>query len=248
MLKQERFAFILKQLDVHNKVLTIDLCNSLAVSEDTIRRDLMELADTGQLVKVHGGALSRSFRYSLQKVPVYHEAEKQNIAEKGISLIKDGMLVILSGGTTIMQMVQSLPADLNATFLTISIPVALELMNHPRCDVLFIGNRLNKNTRTAVGSEVVARLREVTADLCFLGTNSIDIDAGITDSEWEIIDVKRAIIKSSKRVVSLAISEKLNTVQKFKVCSLDEIDLLATELPSDHPALMSFAQTGVGLL
>jgi len=248
MLKQERQAFILRQLNVHNKVLTTDLCTSLAVSEDTVRRDLLELADIGQLVKVHGGALSPSFHYSVQQVPVYHEQEKLSIAQKGISLIHDGMLVLLSGGTTIMQLVKNLPPDLNATFLTISIPVALELMNHPRCEVLFVGNRLNKNTRTAVGSEVVEKLKGVSADLCFLGTNSIDVDAGITDSEWEIVDVKRALMKASKKVVSLAISEKLYTVQRFKICSLDEVDSLATELNRDHPSLSRFEQTGIALL
>ena len=211
-------------------------------------RDLQELADSGQLHKVHGGALSRSFRYSLQSAPVYHEQEKQNIAQKGISLIRDGMLAVLSGGTTILQMVKALPPDMQVTFMTISVPVALELMNHPRCEVIFIGNRLNKNTKTAVGSEVVSALRGIKADLCFLGTNSIDADAGITDSEWEIIDVKRAIIAASERVVSLAISEKLNTVQKFKVCGLDEIDYLATELRPDSPLLERFAQTGIGIL
>ncbi len=248
MLKQERQAYILKQLDVHNKVLTTDLCSSLAVSEDTVRRDLQDLAEAGKLHKVHGGALSTSFQYSLQPAPVYHQLEKQNIAQKGINLMRDGMLVLLSGGTTILQMVKALPPDLQVTFMTISIPVALELMNHPRAEVIFIGNRLNKNTKTAVGSEVVARLEGVRADLCFLGTNSIDVEAGVTDSEWEIIDVKRAMIAASDRVVSLAISEKLNTVQKFKVCGLDEIDYIATELPYDAGILECFAQTGIGIL
>ena len=189
MLKQERHAFILRQLDVHNKVLTTDLCSRLSVSEDTVRRDLIELADLGKLQKVHGGALSQSFTYSLQPHPVFNLHEKEKITQKAISLIKDGMLVLLTGGTTIIQLVKSLPAELHATFMTISVPVALELMNHPRCDVIFIGNRLNKQTKTSVGTEVISALESVRADICFLGTNSIDSIAGITDSEWEIIDV-----------------------------------------------------------
>ena len=63
MLKQERHARILHQLDVHNKVLIGDLCNLLQVSKDTIRRDLQELDESGRLVKVHGGAISKVFNH-----------------------------------------------------------------------------------------------------------------------------------------------------------------------------------------
>ena len=65
MLKKERQAHILHRVNVHNRVLSIDLCNEMQVSEDTIRRDLNELADQGRIIKVHGGALSNSFHSSL---------------------------------------------------------------------------------------------------------------------------------------------------------------------------------------
>jgi DeoR/GlpR family transcriptional regulator of sugar metabolism len=87
----------------------------------------------------------------------------------------------------------------------------------------------------AVGAEVVQRLGQIRADLCLLGTNSIDIKYGITDLEWEIIEVKKAMIACSQKVVSLAIAEKLNTIQHLQVCTLQEIDMLITELdPSDY--------------
>ena len=57
MLKQERQAYILHQVNLHNQVLSAGLSQQLDVSEDTIRRDLQELADNNKLIKVHGGAL-----------------------------------------------------------------------------------------------------------------------------------------------------------------------------------------------
>ncbi len=248
MLKKERQAFILQQLNVHNKVISADLCEQLGVSEDTVRRDLQELSDEGALLKVHGGALSKSFHFRLQNEPVYHEAEKRNIAEKAASLISDGMVVLLSGGTTIRQLINVLPPSLNATFITISIPIALELMNHTGSEVIFIGNKLDKNTQTAMDAEVVKKLAGIRADYCFLGTNSISPQEGITDSEWEIVGIKQSMIQSSDQLVSLAISEKLGVAQRYRVCKIEEVDILITELDASDVRLEAFLQKGVKVM
>ncbi len=245
MLKRERQAFILQQLNVHNKVISADLCVQLGVSEDTVRRDLQELSDEGALLKVHGGALSRSFHFRLQNEPVYHEVEKRSIAEKACHLISDGMVVLLSGGTTIRQLVNVLPPSLNATFITISIPIALELMNHPGSDVIFIGNKLDKNTQTAMDAEVVKKLAGIRADICFLGTNSIDLNAGITDSEWEIVEIKQSMVAASDQLVSMAISEKINVSQRLQVCKIEDVDILVTELDKTDPLLLPYLQKGL---
>ena len=120
MLKRERHAYIMHEIDIHNKVLSSDLSLQLTVSEDTIRRDLQELDEKEMLTKVHGGALSKSFHFTLQNNTVYSQSEKKIIAKKARDLIKDGMLVLLSGGTTIIELVRSLPPELNATFVTVS--------------------------------------------------------------------------------------------------------------------------------
>ena len=108
MLKKERQSYILQQVNLHNKVLSSSLSQEINVSEDTIRRDLLELSGEGKLLKVHGGALSRSF--SQVHVPsngVYSQHEKKSIAQKAITLIGDGMFVLTSGGTTIVEMARA---------------------------------------------------------------------------------------------------------------------------------------------
>ena len=161
MLKKERHAYIIQQINVHNKVLSSDLSVQLTVSEDTVRRDLQELSEEGKLIKVHGGALSKSFHFTLESPAIYSFPEKRSIALKAIPLIKDGMLVLLSGGTTIRELVKALPPDLNATFITVSIPIALELLEHPSSEVIFIGNKLLKNAQMSVGAEVIQRLGQL---------------------------------------------------------------------------------------
>jgi len=248
MLKKERHAFIKGEIDIHNKVLSSDLSIQLNVSEDTVRRDLQEMDEVDLLTKVHGGAISKSIQFSLHNNTVYSQPEKKIIAQKASNLIKDGMIVLLSGGTTIIELVKSLPPHLNATFVTPSIPTALELLNHPTAEVIFLGNKLLKNAQLAVGAEVVQRLHEIKADYCFLGTNSIDVDAGITDLEWEVIEVKKAMIKSAKKTVSLAISKKLNTVQRLMVCEIEAIDYLITELEPQHELLQPYHNKHVTIL
>ena len=248
MLKKERQAIILLQLNIHNKVLSADLSAQLNVSEDTVRRDLQELSEEGKLLKVHGGALASSFHFTLHNNTIYALREKQVIAKKAVELIKDGMLVLLTGGTTIRELVKALPSSLNATFITISIPIALELLHHPNSEVIFIGNKLSKSSQIATGAEVVMRLADIKADICFLGTNSIHYKNGITDLEWEIIEVKKAILKAAEKTVSLSISEKLDTVQQLKVCNMADIDVLITELSTNHAALANYSSKKTMLL
>src|SRR3954469_1782828 len=94
MLKKERHEYILKQINLHNKVLSSELSMQLEVSDDTIRRDLSELAELGEIIKVHGGALSRSYHFPSQHSNVYAQSAKKEIARKAISLLKDGMIIL----------------------------------------------------------------------------------------------------------------------------------------------------------
>lgn len=240
MLKRERQELIIHEVNLHNKVLITDLSASISVSEDTIRRDLIELSQNGRLVKVHGGAISKSFRNSFKHKDIYSLDQKKTIAQKAISLIEDGMFVFTTGGTTILEMVRILPESLKATFVTVSIQAAFELLQHPHIEVLLIGGKLSRNAQISVGGEAIARIKRFNADLCFLGVNAIDVNRGVTDSDYDVTQVKRSIIESSSRVVALSIAEKLNTVQSIEVCALSHIKTLITELPASDPRLQPY--------
>ena len=248
MLKKERQAYIIQQINVHNKVLSSDLSIQLNVSEDTIRRDLQELDEEGKLTKVHGGALSKYFHFTLEKNIIYSQPEKRSIAQKAVSLIQDGMFVVLSGGTTILELVQALPSQLNATFITVSLPTALQLLKHPNIEVIFLGSKLSKTSQISIGSEVIIKLGTIQADLCFLGTNGIDAERGLTDLEWDVIEVKKAMIASAHRTVSLTISEKLNTIQRLQISPITAIDTLITELDPADPQLQSYRDKGLTII
>jgi DeoR/GlpR family transcriptional regulator of sugar metabolism len=250
VLKKERQAYILHKVNLHNKVLSSSLCEEINVSEDTIRRDLHELAQEGKLIKVHGGALSQSFNevHFAVNGAVYSQGKKNEVAKKAIRLIQNGMFVLTSGGTTIIELAKNLPPQLKATFISGSIPAILEYIQHPNIEVIMIGDKISKNSKITVGSEAIAKIRQMNADLCFLGINAIDLQQGITDNDWEVVQLKKAMIESSKKTVCLTISEKINTVQPIQVCSVDKIHTLITELPPEDPLLKSYRAAGVEVL
>lgn len=247
MLKKERHAFIIRQINLHNKVLSADLSNQLRVSEDTVRRDLIELADAGKIIKVHGGALSKSFHFPFQHLEVYAHDAKKVVAQKALKLIKDGMIVLTGGGTTMMELARMIPDDIRATFFTISPLVALELSEHPNLTVILIGGQFSKNAQVVLGSEVISFLSDIKVDLCFLGANGFSLSDGITDSDWDVVQVKKAMIKASNKLVVLSISEKLNSVKPMKICNLNQVAGLVTELKPSDEKLSEYQEKRVAL-
>jgi DeoR/GlpR family transcriptional regulator of sugar metabolism len=249
MLKKERQAYILHQVNLHNKVLSNALSTDMEVSEDTIRRDLQELSENGRLIKVHGGALSHSFNnLSYPSDDIYAQQDKKKIAQKAVSLIKNGMFILTGGGTTIIEMARALPPDLNATFISGSIPAIVEYMSHPSIDVIVLGDKISKVAKIAVGADAIARIKSIKADICFLGINAIELSHGITDNDWDVVQLKQQMILSSQKVVCLTISEKLNSMQPFHVCNANKVDVLITELEPNDELLKPYKAAGITVL
>jgi DeoR/GlpR family transcriptional regulator of sugar metabolism len=249
MLKRERQAFILHQVNLHNKVLSADLSHDINVSDDTIRRDLQELAEAGKVIKVHGGALSPSFHNGHHtSKEVYSYSQKKIIAQKAASLIKDGMFVLTGGGTTIIELARALPPTLHATFISGSIPAIYEYMNHPNIDVIVIGDKISKNSKITVGLEAVSRIRQLKADLCFLGINALNLQSGVSDNDWDVVQIKKAMVESSQQLVCLTIAEKINSQQPLQVCEISKINTLITELLPDDPLLKPYKEAGIQVL
>jgi DeoR/GlpR family transcriptional regulator of sugar metabolism len=241
MLKEERQNFIMKQINLHNKVLSSDLCVKLNVSEDTIRRDLNDLASSAKIKKVYGGAMSKSFSHTTGIKETYAQDAKKQIAKKALTLINDGMIVLLGGGTTIIEMARLVPKDRRCTFFTVSPVVAMELIEYSDCEVILLGGSLLHDSYIVTGSMVINQLADIKVDLCFLGTNAISLENGITDSVWEVVQVKKAMIKSANKTAIVSIAEKLNSDEKMKVCNVNAINYLITDIDPAEQMLSPYA-------
>jgi DeoR/GlpR family transcriptional regulator of sugar metabolism len=235
MLKEERHKYIMDQVHLHNRVLLSDLSEGLNVSIDTVRRDVKELDREKKLIKVHGGATSYGFlSFSANDKDIYLQGKKIAIAQKAITLLKQRQIILMSGGTTNIEVVKLFPQKLELTVFTPSLHVAMQLMEFPNVEVIFLGGKLLHEAKFAVGGTVVNSLSQIRVDLCFLGTGYLDPNHGLTEFDWEVVQVKKAMILAAKKTIILSVSDKLHSVQRYKTCELNSVDTLITELdPSD---------------
>lgn len=249
MLKETRHDYILNEVRIRNRVLLSDIAIHLNVSEDTVRRDLKELHDRGQLRKVHGGAVAKSFYpFTYHKEDIYDHPNKMVIAKKAVQLIKPGQVVLITGGTTNLELITELPEDLSATFFTPSLQAATQLAQHPTVEAILIGGRVSHDAQIALGADALNTLSQIKADICFLGTGHLDPTHGLSEFDWEVVQLKKAMIRASKQIVSLTLSAKLNSSQRYQVCPLQSISTLVTELDPHHDLLASYRQEGVHIL
>ena len=140
MLKEERLNYIVNEVKIRNRVQLVDIAQKLAVSEDTVRRDLNYLDEQGKVKKVHGGAISNSFHvYTYREDQIYAYESKSVIAAKAISQLKEGDVVVMSGGTTNLEAARLIRNDLKITVFTPSLPIAMQLLVHKSIEVIFCG-------------------------------------------------------------------------------------------------------------
>jgi DeoR/GlpR family transcriptional regulator of sugar metabolism len=249
MLTAERRQFIMEILRREKKVLSSELSLTLKVSEDTIRRDLRELAEAGLLQRVHGGALlaspvTASYADRQKQAP----KEKEAIAKAAAKLVCPGQVVILDGGTTTLQVTRHLPLDLQATVVTNSPPIAIALAEHPQIEVVMLGGQLYKKALVNVGSVTIETLRMIRADLCMLGVCSLHPEVGISVSNLDEAHVKRAMISRSAEVVGLVTAAKLDKAAPYIVESIHALTYLVTSPIVSNEMLASYKDLGLSLV
>ena len=246
MLAAERRRRILEHLRRDGKVVAAELSEALAVSPDTIRRDLQELADANLLHRVHGGGLSPSpgvvdaYPVRLRQEP----AAKAAIARAVVRLLQNARVILLDGGTTTLQVAEQLPPELAATVITNCPPIAVALAGHPRVEVTLIGGRLDKHGLVTVGAATVDALRAIRPEICILGVCSLHPGAGITVVGAEEAYVKRAMIETAAEVVAVAVADKLGTVSPYVVAPVGELTHLVTDA-TDEAALEPYRAAGI---
>lgn len=249
MLKAERRNYIMNKLTDDQRISTIDLAEELAVSEDTIRRDLNKLNEKGLLEKVYGGAIPMvSKAKNVFDIAISNVDKKEKIGNKALSLLHDGQVIIMSGGTTNMIFSKLIPPLLKATVYTYSLPIAMQLSQYPNIDLIFIGGKMQKNAMVTIGMDVLQVLSKIKADICFMGASSINIKQGLTEMGYEVSIVKKAMIESSDKVVSMFTADKLDTKMPHGVCELNQLDTIVTDLDPEDERLLEYRKLGVSIL
>jgi len=249
MLTSERKALIQKVLRRDGRVVAKALSQELGLSEDTIRRDLRELASEGVLQRVHGGALPAS-----PAVADFAQREqsgspaKANLGRIGAGLIRPGQIVFLDGGTTNVHLARQLPPDLKATVVTHSPSIAVELARHASVDVELIGGRLFKHSIVAMGSASVEAISRIRVDTYFMGVTGLHPETGATTGDNEEAAMKRAIARQAAETIVLATREKLGAASAFGIMPLSGMSTLVVEVDETDDVLAPYYAAGLSIV
>jgi DeoR/GlpR family transcriptional regulator of sugar metabolism len=249
MLTARRKELLLDMLQRDGVIVAKTVAASWQLSEDTIRRDLRELAAEGKLQRVHGGALPASLAMGdFAARRTVGSAGKAAIGAAAAGMVEAGQTIVLDGGTTAQQMARQLPAGLQATVITHSPTIALELVQHSGVEVILIGGRLFKHsivTSGAMASEAIERIR---ADSFFMGVTGVHPTAGLTTGDAEEAATKRALSRRCAETYVLASAEKIGAASPFTVIALDQTAAVITDADAPRASLSALRKRGVRVI
>jgi DeoR/GlpR family transcriptional regulator of sugar metabolism len=230
MLAAERRDHLLGLLAREGKIVAKDVAAELGISEDSVRRDLRDLAAEGRCQRVYGGALPVSpavADYAARQAVA--PDGKREVATVAAGLVRPGSAMILDGGTTALAVAHALPQDLACTVITHSPTVAAALLDHPQIEIVMLGGRIFKHSAVACGAAAVEAAQNISADLCLLGVTGVHPEAGLTTGDAEEAAMKRALAARAADTYILASSEKIGTASRFRVLPLEKISGLITD-------------------
>lgn len=247
MLQYERFEKIIDILRQQPSVRVTDLVPILDASESTIRRDIAELDKEGRLRKVFGGAVALETNRpgngtsgtAARRVNVQHRDidakarirvdEKTKVAACAATLIEDGDLVYIDAGTTTGSMIEHIDCY-NATYVTNGARHAMDLAGRGLRTYLLSG-LMKSSTEAVIGYDAVDSLKKYHFDKCFIGTDGIDQENGLTTLDIEESMVKTEVIRRSEKVYVLADSSKFGLVAKISFAPLNAGTIITDRLP-----------------
>ncbi len=232
MFAEERKLKIIELLNQNKKVTVAELVNLFNVSSATIRSDLRELSDKGQIIRTHGGAIIESgagFEPDTEQKRDLNLAAKQQIARLAIELIDNGDTVIFDTGTTTMELAKLLSHRQRIVAVTNDLEIARVLEEMNSVNVVLLGGELRRNFHCTVGAAGIKMLAQLSVDKAFMGTNSLSITNGASTPNIQQAEIKKAMIASAKQVVLLCSNRKLGRDSFARFASVDQIDTLIIE-------------------
>jgi DeoR/GlpR family transcriptional regulator of sugar metabolism len=247
----ERRDRILDRLRTSGSVLVADLASDLATSEMTIRRDLKALEAEGLVRRIHGGALlvsNRAYEPTFREKSGQFVEEKRRIGAAAAALVESGDTVILSPGTTTMEVARHLSGLRNLTVVTSAVNIAAELAPDPDIDVVVTGGRLRGTTYALVGSLAEETLRALHVNKLFLGGNGLTVANGLTTPDLSVATTDRALLRAAERVIVTVDHSKIGRATLCQTAAIESIHVLVTDSGILSEQRRAFERAGVEVL
>ncbi len=251
LLKEERQKLTLKVLKKHEQVTVTELSDRFDVSEVTIRRDLRELAERGQLRRAHGGALAVSSHPPSPPViqRMDHEDEiKKQIGKAAANLIKDGDAVFLGSGSTTAYVARYLGDRKNVTVVTNAVNVANELAVAEDVTVVVTGGMMRHSELSLIGHIAEQSLKEVRVDKVMIGIPALSVHAGLTNDYLPEVMTDRTIIEMASELILVADSTKFGKVASAYVAPIERVSILVTDKETPAEKLTALQEKGIRVI
>lgn len=250
MLTSQRKQLILESLRDNGQIIAKELSLQWEVSEDTIRRDLRELAQEGLLQRVHGGALPTTGANLASSPAIVDLKGRQKLAQHSKSklgqaaakLIKPGQVVFIDGGTTNAHLVKNLPLALRTTVITHSPTIAVALIEHPEIEVVIIGGKLFKHSAVTVGAAALDAISRIRIDTYFMGVTGVHPEAGLSTGDLEESYIKRALQAASSNTIVLASADKIDTASPYIICQCQQVNIILTDATISDETINSYKE------
>jgi len=228
----ERQQSILKLLKEDNRLTVADLSAKFGVTPATIRRQLNEMEKNGLLMRTHGGAIGveeANLEHSLEAKSVSRVEEKRIIARCARQYIHEGDVIILGGGTTILELARLLQDAKDLIIITDSLPAAMELYQNKDIEIQVCGGTVREKTGVIIGATALQYLQELRATKTFIGADSISIQHGITTPNRFEAEVESQLVRCGETVFVLADSSKMDRITLTRQTALNELDYIITD-------------------
>ena len=251
MLKTQRQKNLV-DLILSNEVMSVaDLSERLNTSMMTIRRDLDFLEQKGIIKKIHGGAVLIK---NESNQPTFHERIdeysdlKQRIGKEAVKLIKEGSVVFFDAGTTTLAAVDNLPEDLEFTAITTGLMTAVALCRKPKVNIVSIGGNIHCSSYSSTNHIAVDMIKSFNADMAFISTKAFSLPQGTYESLLQLIEVKRAIVSVSKKVVLLADHSKFESKSLSLSVPTKNINMIITDNLAPVKIIDEIKKTGIEMI
>jgi DeoR family glycerol-3-phosphate regulon repressor len=245
---RDRQARILEIVGRDGEAAVEDLARTFDVSLETIRRDLQELASTGALHKARGVAR----RIKLHTEGTFgerlyeHAEEKAEIGRKLAALVEEGDTLFMDTGTTTLSCAEALASRSGLTVITNSLRIAQRMgEQHAGHRLFLLGGAYGADGAETLGPLVIEQIARFQADHAVITVAALDADGGAMDSDFDEAQVARAMIGHAKTAVILCNSQKFDRRAAFRVCRLDEIDVLVSDRAPEGPLAAALTSAGV---